>query len=209
MAERKVFDIAKHVPLFGLGYRAIRGLAYAAAGDEDEASHSVELDVADLNPIRSYRNVTNGVIGACANLSKNMWLGKRTLGISPVGLTLSAGFDLFHWGIQIDGVIYELLKNNGKVFINIVSKDDDPDDYEALCKRFDWSVLAAHSSYVSKTALYQFAKSFEAYEYEAVLPEKGKLNCQLFVILMLTEARQLSFVKAMAVLLVLIPNLVF
>src|ERR1700722_10151553 len=101
MSERKLFDIVKHVPIVGLAYRAIRGAAYEIAGDKEEALHSVSFNVADLNPLRSVRNITNGVINAFTNVSEGIWLGKRGLRGLPIGISLTPGFDIYHWCIQI------------------------------------------------------------------------------------------------------------
>ncbi len=67
MAERKIFGRFKNIPVVGYGYGLVRGIAYGLAGDENEAKHSFEMDLAILN----------GIISLVSNLDKNIWIGKR------------------------------------------------------------------------------------------------------------------------------------
>jgi hypothetical protein len=77
MAERKIFGRFKNIPVVGYGYGLVRGIAYGLAGDENEAKHSFEMDLANLNPLQIPRNILNGIISLVSNLDKNIWIGKR------------------------------------------------------------------------------------------------------------------------------------
>ena len=41
-----------------------------------------------------------------AKYKKGIWIGKRNLGQNPFGLSLAPGFDISHWAVMINGVIY-------------------------------------------------------------------------------------------------------
>ncbi|UJR11753.1 hypothetical protein I4U23_015934 [Adineta vaga] len=210
MAERKVFNIVKRIPVLGNTYGLVRGAVYELAGDRDEAKNSMEMDFADLNPLRMPRNLMNGLIDLTSNVDKGIWIGKRTLGGNqPFGLTFSPGADVHHWCIQIDGIIYELGGSKSQVSISIISKDNDPTTYVSYCKRFSWTMLTGRSSSVSESRLRDFAKSFEQYRYQAVLPIGDTVNCQTFVKYMYAKAAGISNAKAAGDILAIIPNLIF
>jgi hypothetical protein len=207
MAERKIFGLFKTIPIVGHGYGLIRGIAYRIAGDENEAKHSLEMDLANLNPLRIPRNIVNSTISLVIDLDENIWLGKRTLGDQPIGLSFALGSDIYHWCIQIDAVIYELLLQDGSIYIDITSKYDHPYSYECLCKRFSWTLLRRQSSCVSGTTLRDYAKSFESYRYRAVLPSGSTVNCQTFVTMMLAKAIGKTCDQAAAIIFLIVPNL--
>ena len=75
MAERKFFDFWKPVPIIGWGYGAVRGTVYKLAGNAAEAKHSEEMDIADLNPVRLVRHITNSIQGASKSLNEGIWIG--------------------------------------------------------------------------------------------------------------------------------------
>jgi len=209
MAERKVFNLCKRIPGLGLVYGGVRGVAYGLAGDEDEAKHSFEMDPADLNPLRMPRNVANALHDSAYDVDEGIWIGKRTLDDQPFGLTFSPGADIHHWCIQIDGVIYELGGSKRQINIKIISEDDSPTTYKSHCKRFSWTMLQKKSSSVSKRTLEDYAKSFEDYQYQAVLPSGDKVNCQTFVFYMFAKAACITTSKAQAIVLAIIPNILF
>jgi len=39
---------------------------------------------------------------------EGIWIGKRTLGNNPIGLTYSPGFEFYHWCVMINGIIYQV-----------------------------------------------------------------------------------------------------
>jgi hypothetical protein len=136
MAERKAFNLYKRIPGVGFIYGAIRGIAYGLAGDADEMKYSWDMDPADLNPLRMPRNILNGLYDSAYDVHEGIWIGKRTLGDQPFGLTLSPVGDIHHWCIQIDGIIYELGGSKSQININIISEDDSPTTHKSHCKRF-------------------------------------------------------------------------
>ncbi|CAF1355701.1 unnamed protein product [Adineta steineri] len=210
MAERKLFDIVKRVPIAGFGYGAIRGATFALAGDADEAKYSWEMDVADLNPLRMPRNMINGIINSQYDLAEGIWIGKRSLSDQPFSLTFVPGSDVYHWCIQIDGIIYELGGSKQRVEISIISEHNNPTKYKSHCKRFSWTKLEpGRSSSVSDETLRDYAKAFEKYTYLAVLPSGNKINCQTFVSDMFAKAAGMTQIKARGAILALIPNILF
>lgn len=206
MGERKIFDFYKRIPVVGFGYGAVRGVGYLIAGNTEEFKYSWEMDLADLNPLRMPRNIINGFRNAANTLNEGIWVGKRGLGDQLFSLTFSPCFDLYHWCIQIDGVIYEVdvLKNN-LVKINIISKDNQPDSYKKYCSRFSWTKIPEKLRN-SNSSVQDFAKSFENKRYH-LITQRGAINCQTFVILMLAEAAKLTLLEAQACILVIIPNI--
>jgi len=209
MVERKFFNLWKRVPGVGFVYGGARGFAYALAGDVDEAKYSWEMDPADLNPLRMPRNIANALHDSAYDVDEGIWIGKRTLGDLPLGLTFSPGFDIHHWCIQIDGVIYELGGSKRQIDIKIMSKNYMAATYKSYCKRFSWTMLQKKSSSVSKEELEAYAKSFENYQYRAVLPTGDKVNCQTFVACMFAKAACLTDFKARATVLRITPNILF
>ncbi|CAF2063132.1 unnamed protein product [Rotaria magnacalcarata] len=210
MVERRIFNVYKRIPLVGIAYGAARGVAYGLAGDFDEAKYSLEMDPADLNPLRMPRNIMNGLVDASHSLDKGIWIGKRTLGDQPFGLTFSPGADGYHWCIQIDGVIYELGGSKRQVEIHIISKNENPEQYNSYCKRFSWTMLQGKSSSVSETTLYRYAKSFESSEYHVMMSASGdKVNCQTFASDMFAKGACITTRQARARILAVLPNILF
>lgn len=208
MAERKFFDVYKRIPVVGQVYGTVRGIAYSIAGNEEETKHSVEMDLADLNPLRMPRNIVNGLRNAASNLHEDIWLGKRSLGDQPFSLTVSPGLDLYHWCIQIDGVIYEVAGGkNSTAVIQIISEDTDPDLYKRYCSRFAWTKMPQVSQ-VSNSTLRKYAKSFEQEKFMLIVQPDG-INCQFFVAHMLAKAADITFQAAKVCILAVIPNILF
>jgi hypothetical protein len=209
MTERRVFDMFKKVPVVGHLYGLARGNVYEALGDHDEAAHSREVDLADLNPHHVYRHLTNELLSWNSSLDKNIWIGKRTLGNQPFGVTFVPGSDIYHWCIQIDGVIYELLFQNGRIYIDITSKWEHSKKYESLCKRFSWTSIREQSSCATEISLRDYAKSFESYQYQAAFPSGNKINCQDFVGMMLAKAINKTPLEANFIILHFMSTMIF
>ncbi len=70
-------------------------------------------------------------------------------------------------------------------------------------------MLWNESSSISKRKLRDYAKSFEDYQYQAVLPSGHTVNCQAFVIYMFATAACLTTSKAETIVLSIIPNIIF
>ncbi|CAF3310936.1 unnamed protein product, partial [Rotaria sp. Silwood2] len=197
MSERKAFNIIKTVPVLGQAYGAMRGLVYAAQGDIPEARHSVSLDLADLNPLRMPRNLANGIISATNDLEQGAWIGKRPIGRAFIGLNILPGVDGLHWSIQINGVIYQLvLDKNNQVKVLISSKNERAEWYERDCKEYSWYLMQKELSYFDSEELRNYAKSFEAQEYQRFIATGDKINCQSFVTRIFATAANISIDKA-------------
>ena len=58
----------------------------------------------------------NSFINACSDIGskydEGIWIGKRALAYSCFGFNLKMKFDVWHYAIMIDGVVYEILKDN-------------------------------------------------------------------------------------------------
>ena len=210
MAERKAFNIIRAVPIVGHAYGAVRGIVYAAAGDKDEAYHSVILDLADLNPLRIPRNLAHGIASVTNDLEKGVWIGKRPIARQLVGLNISPGVDGYHWCIQINGIIYQLRANTDcEVTIIIRSKTEHKAQYESDCKVYSWYLLQRDLPDFDPEVLKAFAKSFEERKFQLILPVGGKLNCQSFSTRMFAAAANISIIKARSIIVLVIPNFLF
>ncbi|CAF1544736.1 unnamed protein product [Rotaria sp. Silwood1] len=209
MAERNFFDFAKHIPVAGYAYGVVRGVAYRLADDREEAKHSLEMDLADLNPLRMPRNLVNSLVNSTCNLDKGIWIGRRSLGNQPYSLTFSPGSDVYHWCIQIDGIIYELDKLKNQIVINIISEENNPTTYQSYCRRFSWTMLTREPSSVSKSTLQDYAESFKQYNYQLILSSNNTVNCQFFVKYMFAKATNISTERAAGIIYTIIPNILF
>ena len=210
MAERKVFNIIKTVPIVGLVYGAIRGVVYAANGDTDEAYHSVILDLADLNPLRIPRNLVHGIASVTNDLDKGVWIGKRPIAKQLIGLNISPGVDGYHWCIQINGVIYQLSANKDYVVqVRIHSKTEKKSLYESDCKVYSWYLLQSELPNFNPEVLRDYAKSFEERKFQLFIPLGGKMNCQSFTTQIFATAANISIEKARSIILLVIPNFLF
>ncbi|CAF3694176.1 unnamed protein product [Rotaria sp. Silwood1] len=197
MSERKAFNIIKTVPVLGQAYGAMRGLVYAAQGDMPEARHSVSLDLADLNPLRIPRNLANGIVSATNDLEQDAWIGKRPIGRAFIGLNILPGVDGLHWSIQINGIIYQLvLDKNNQVKVLISSKNERAEWYERDCKEYSWYLIQKELPYFDSAVLKNYAKSFEAQEYQRLIATGDKINCQSFVTRIIATAANISIDKA-------------
>ncbi|CAF2399563.1 unnamed protein product [Rotaria sp. Silwood2] len=211
MAERKIFDLFKTVPVVGQAYGVVRGIAYGMKGDEDETKHSLEFDLTSLNPLRMIKSVGMGIVNMTNDLDKGIWIGRRSLGDQPLSFSLLPGTDAFHWSIQINGTIYQLLKTNQHDYIeiDISSQNEQCSAYEKGCKRFSWQCVHLRSS-IDETTLRNYAKSFESYKYKAILPDINEtMNCQFFVKLMFAKAAGISQKEAATVILLSMPNFIY
>jgi len=209
MAERKVFDIYKRIPVVGVAYGAVRGFAYGLAGNEEELKHSWEMDPADLNPLRMPRNIVNGFIAASRDLDEGIWIGKRSLGNQPFGMTFIPGADGHHWCIQIDGIIYEVSgKEKEYCKIKIVSQSDEQNLYDSYCSRFSWTNIPEVSREESNSTLKEYAELFKHRKY-SVRIQQNKENCQTFVRDMLAKAANITSTEAADTILNVMPNMAF
>lgn len=50
--------------------------------------------------------VATGIAAWGKDYSEGIWIGKRNLGDSPLGLTFSPGADAMHWAFLIHGTLY-------------------------------------------------------------------------------------------------------
>ncbi|UJR10991.1 hypothetical protein I4U23_015175 [Adineta vaga] len=210
MAERKAFNIIKAVPVVGHAYGAVRGVVYAAKGDKSEAKHSIEFDLADLNPLRIPKNLVHGIQNATHSLEEGAWIGRRALFNQPLALNISPGIDGFHWCIQINGIIYQLgVDKDHNIKIRISSKTEKNAFYERDCKEYTWFLIQKELPDFDAEQLRIYAKSFEDREYRLFIAVGGKMNCQSFVTRMFATAANISVEKARSKILLVIPNLLF
>ncbi|CAF0832481.1 unnamed protein product [Adineta ricciae] len=210
MAERKAFNIIKAVPVVGHAYGAVRGVVYAAKGDRSEAKHSIELDLADLNPLRIPKKLVHGIQNATHNLEEGAWIGRRALFKQPLALNITPGMDGFHWCIQINGVIYQLgVDKDRDIKIHISSRTEKTAYYERDCKEYSWYLIQNELPAFDADELRAYAKSFEDLEYRMFLALGNKMNCQSFVTRMFAIAAKISIEKARSTILLVIPNLLF
>ncbi|UJR06593.1 hypothetical protein I4U23_010877 [Adineta vaga] len=134
--ERKVFDICKRIPPIGIPYGLIRGVVYKCVGDKDEADYSLETDVADLYLAKVPRNLING-FRSMSNMEKGIWIGRRSLDELLISCTLLSGVVVYHWCIQINGIIYELTAPiKPRIHIGVISQSNNPYLYNSYHKRF-------------------------------------------------------------------------
>lgn len=210
MAERKAFDIIKSVPGVGHAYGIVRSAVYTATGDADEAKHSVTFDLADLNPLRIPRNLGHGIANAINDITKGAWIGKRPIGKQFLGLNISPGIDGYHWCIQINGIIYQLAANrDNEIKIRISSKDEKSQWYEQDCKIYSWYLLKTDLPDFDPEVLKNYAKSFEDYKFQLLVPTGETFNCQSFTTQMFATAANISIDKARSLILLAIPNFLF
>lgn len=210
MAERKAFNIIKAVPVVGQAYGFVRGAVYSAKGDKHEAKHSITMDLADLNPLRMPKNLTNGIISAANELDEGAWIGRRPIGHQLLSLNIGPGIDGTHWCIQINGVIYQLgLDKNHDIKIRISSKTEKTAWYEQDCKEYSWCRIQKELPYFDPEALRDYAKSFEDSEYRAFIALGDKINCQSFTTRMFAAAANISIEKAKNTIFLVIPNILF
>ena len=210
MAERKAFNIIKAVPVVGHAYGAVRGVVYAAMGDKSEAKHSIELDLADLNPLRIPKKLVHGIQNATHNLEEGVWIGRRALFKQPLALNITPGIDGFHWCIQINGVIYQLGVNKDRdIKIHISSKTEKAEHYERDCKEYSWYLIQKALPDFEPGELRAYAKSFEELEYRMFLALGDKMNCQSFVTRMYAITANISIDEARSTILLVVPNLLF
>jgi hypothetical protein len=210
MAERKVFNIVKAVPVVGHAYGAVRGAVYAAKGDFSEAKHSIALDLADLNPLRIPKSLVHGIQSAANKLDDGVWIGRRPLFKQPLALNVSPGIDGSHWCIQINGIIYQLgLDKEHEVKVRISSTTEKSAFYESDCKEYSWYLIQKVLPDLDTDTLKVYAQSFEDREYRMFVAIGGKINCQAFVTRMFAAAANISLEKARSIILLVLPNLLF
>jgi hypothetical protein len=194
--QQRIANVVKSVPLVGPVFKvSYAGLALAQCAthliDRNEmklkVKSSLQFDVANLMPQRIYHNLKRSISYLDKDLAKGVWLGKRTLSISPFGLSTRPGIDVFHWAVLIDGHLFQVGKNNEdkkKIRIEVT-----PDELEI--NTFKWLEIAdSISERLTMAKIHEYAVSYERLDYALVptfspltvtVDTEKKQNCQFFV----------------------------
>ena len=95
-------------------------------------------------------------VAMTASCGKGIWVGKRSLGELPVGLSITASMDVYHWALMIDGTVYHVVgdeKENGlEISVEIT-------DSKTTIDSFVWHLVKRQNT-ESKDALGKFAKEY-------------------------------------------------
>ena len=124
--ERKRFDIIKQIPVVGLVYRVGRAFKFKMKNDDEEVTHSLTVDLANLNPIKVASGITRAALNLPHNYNDGIWIGKRSLKKCKIGLTIKPITDLWHYAIMIRGIVYHVKVSNymQKKFVTVEVSDD-------------------------------------------------------------------------------------
>eukprot|EP01006_Ploeotia_vitrea_P024857 TRINITY_DN57656_c0_g1_i1.p1 TRINITY_DN57656_c0_g1~~TRINITY_DN57656_c0_g1_i1.p1 ORF type:complete len:191 (+),score=22.07 TRINITY_DN57656_c0_g1_i1:115-687(+) len=149
-------------------------LARNVARVADGKSFNYDFSAA-LNPAKAIGNVARDVEYCLSDTDKGIWLGKKDLGNSHVGLSLSAGVDVWHWALLIDGYLYELVSGSaGKVSIHCTSNKKKRNE-------FLWHNMH-QSRRKSFTEIDEVCDKLRDEKYHLLaLFDSNKLNCQTFL----------------------------
>ena len=167
--DRNVANVVFSVPIVGPALRVSTAIATLD-------SSQLNFDIAGLNPLRAISDLKRQIEMADSNFYEGIRFGKRALGISPVGLTLGPGADLFHYAIVIDGTLYQVKAKQRKssFYINITEDEKE-------IKSFQW-VQAGYLNRKSKQDLKEFCENYSNSKSYAIIPENNhETNCQIFV----------------------------
>lgn len=87
----------------------------------------------NLNPLKCLGGIARGFAALKGDLEEGIWIGKRPLGGSALGVTFSPGADLMHWAVMINHVIFEVLggDEDGICIYNVSTCDK-------LRQKFHW-----------------------------------------------------------------------
>lgn len=92
-------------------YRAPRAIVYACKGNKGEVKRSGAFDLAEeINPIKKVYNIGKAIASLGFKHKTGIWLGTRPLasGFAFIETSFSPGFDLRHYCLMCNGVIYHL-----------------------------------------------------------------------------------------------------
>ena len=178
--ERKRFNLIKQIPVVGLVYRAGRAFKFKMQNDDEEVTHSLTVDLANLNPIKVASGITRAALNMSHSYNHGIWIGKRSLKKCKIGLTIKPNADLWHYAIMIHGVVYHV--RTGTEYINIETSED-----ANLKKSFDWNFVTDD---IIKTneELSECIENFTCIKYSLRPSTINEGNCQTFVNYMLSFA---------------------
>ena len=181
--ERQAFELIKLVPFVGYIYRIGRAITYGCRGEKNEVRHALTFDLSNLNPFIYWNSFTKAVSDLNSKYDEGIWIGKRALARSIIGFNLKMKFDFWHYAIMIDGVVYEILK-------------DDKDDKEqkkmklkiseevSVKKEFKWSNFDFLATNVrTREEIKKESEYFIEKNNYYLLPkeEDKRQNCQTYV----------------------------
>jgi len=154
------------------------------------------FDVSVLNPITWPRRIITNTVSALCDQDTGIWLGKKSLKNSGIGLTIAPGFDLLHWAIMIDGHLYEIAVDEKSVSkaTGVYHHTTDKD----CIKQFKWTRLIGDSIKTHDELIDKCERSTKAYSlvpYELGMVN-DKMNCQQFVHMLYAYARGITVLKA-------------